>query len=35
VQAISSNLVENGSSGSIAIAQQPEQQQAMLSQPHA
>jgi uncharacterized repeat protein (TIGR01451 family) len=35
VQAISSNLAENGSSGSMTVAQQPEQQQTMLSQPHA
>ena len=35
VHAMSSNLVENGSSGSMTISQQPEQQQAMLSQPHA
>jgi len=35
VQAMSSNLVENGSSGSMTVAQQPEQQQTMLSQPHA
>jgi hypothetical protein len=35
VQAMSSNLVENGSSASMTVAQQPEQQQTMLSQPHA
>jgi hypothetical protein len=35
VQAMSSNLVENGSSGSMTVAQQQEQQQTMLSQPHA
>jgi len=35
VQAMSSNLVEHGSSGSMTVAQQPEQQQTMLSQPHA
>jgi hypothetical protein len=35
VQAMSSSLVENGSSGSMAIAQEPEQQQTMLSQPQA
>jgi hypothetical protein len=35
VQAMSSNLAENGSSGSMTVAQQPEQQQTMLSQPHA
>jgi hypothetical protein len=34
VQAMSSNLVENGSSGSMTVAHQPEQQQTMLSQPH-
>jgi hypothetical protein len=35
VQAMSSSLVENGSSGSMTVAQQPEQQQTILSQPHA
>jgi hypothetical protein len=35
VQAMSSNLGENGSAGSMTVAQQPEQQQTMLSQPHA
>jgi hypothetical protein len=35
VQAMSFNLVEHGSSGSMTVAQQPEQQQTMLSQPHA
>ena len=35
VHAMSSNLVENGSSGSMTVGQQPEQQQTMLSQPHA
>jgi len=35
VQAMSSNLGENGSAGSMTVAQQPEQQQPMLSQPHA
>ena len=35
VQAMSSNLVENGPSGSMTVGQQPEQQQTMLSQPHA
>ena len=34
VQAMSANLVENGSSGSMTVAQQPEQQQTILSQPH-
>jgi len=35
VQAMSSNLVENGSSGSMTVAQQTEQQHSLLSQPHA
>jgi hypothetical protein len=35
VQAMSFNLVEHGSSGSMTVAQQPEEQQTMLSQPHA
>jgi hypothetical protein len=35
VQAMSSNLGENGSAGSMTVAQQPEQQQTMLSQPYA
>jgi hypothetical protein len=34
VQAMSSNLGENGS-GSMTVARQPEQQQTMLSQPYA
>ena len=35
VQAMSSNLVANGSSGSMTVAQQTEQQHSLLSQPHA